>query len=94
MELQMQITIGLAIVNIFLLSAIMSEYWQSYKRMRAEYTLFSMLFAGLFLLQYVVGAYLYFTSMHVYHPSVAWHLLILTGIQTIAFAYMLWMLRQ
>ncbi len=94
MELQMQITMVLALVNIVLLLAIMSTEASSYRRMRAEYTLFIIIFTGMFLLQYFVGAYLYFMNMEVYHPSVAWHMLILTGLQTGAFAYMLWMLQQ
>jgi len=94
MDTEMQVTVGLAFVNILLLFLIIGTNIQSYRKMRAEYTLFSIIFALMFLLQYVVGAYLYFTNMDVYHPSIAVHMLILTGIQTIAFGYLLYMLRQ
>lgn len=91
MEVQMKITIGLALMNILLLLGIIVLNLRSYKRMRAQYTLFVITFAGLFLLQYIVGAALYFTNMDLYPTEISTHMLTLTGIQTIAFAYLLWM---
>lgn len=91
MFVQMQIALGLAILNIFLLIAIVTLSVGAYRRMKADYTLFVIIFSALFLLQYIVGAWLYFTNMDIYHPTVSWHMLTFTAIQTVAFGYMLWM---
>jgi len=94
METQMHITIILAIINIALLLWILISNALSYKKFKAEYTLFTIIFAGVFLLQYVVGAYFYFTNMELYPSMIATQLMVLTLIQTAAFGYMLWMALQ
>lgn len=91
MIVQMKITIGLALLNIALLLGIIILNLGSYKKMRAQYTLFVITFASLFLLQYIIGAVLYFTNIDIYPMEISAHMLTLTAIQTIAFGYLLWM---
>lgn len=94
MLLQMQITSVLSTINVLLLLGIIWQNVQSYRKMKAEYTLFMIIFASLFLLEHAIGAIMFFTHQHYYVPEVSNHVLALTIIQTIAFAYLYWMERQ
>ncbi|MBR9700291.1 hypothetical protein GOV11_00290, partial [Candidatus Woesearchaeota archaeon] len=91
MEAQMTVAMIFALINIVLLSGIIVLNLKSYMRIKAEYTLFMILFAGMFLVQYVMGAYFYFTNMSLYPGEIATHMMALTMVQTVAFVYMLWM---
>jgi uncharacterized membrane protein len=86
--------LSLGVVNTLLLLAIISINISSYIKFKAQYTMFIIVFAGLFLAQYAMSAYHFFSTMEVYTFGMEWHLLILTGMQTIGFAYFLWMQRQ
>jgi hypothetical protein len=91
MFLQMKITAGLTALNVLLLLAIVGFNARSYAKMRAEYTLFVLVFAAIFLLQNIVGAYYMLTNMEFYVEAVTTHMLVLSGLQTVAFSGLLWM---
>ncbi len=86
--------LSLGILNTILLSTIIGINLKSYIKFKAQYTLFIMIFAGLFLAQYLVSAFHFFASMQVYTFGMDTHILILTIMQTIGFALFLWMQRQ
>lgn len=86
--------LALGIVNTLLLLAIIGTNIKSYLKFKAQYTMFIIVFAGLFLAQYAMSAYHFFNTMEVYTFGMESHLLILTIMQTIGFAYFLWMQRQ
>ncbi len=94
MNVQMQATTALIAINILLLIGIVGVNVRSYLRMRAQYTLFLIVFSGLFLLESLVSGYFLFTNMEFYVPQVGAHILALTGLETVAFAALLWMQRQ
>jgi hypothetical protein len=94
MMLQMKITTALIALNILLLLGIVGLNARSYLRMRAQYTLFLIVFSGLFLIESLVSGYFLFTHMDYYVPQVSNHILALTGLETVAFASLLWMQRQ
>ena len=102
MDTLQSILLALGITNTLLLLGIIGVNLRSYMRFRAQYTLFIMVFSSMFLLQYLMSAYHFFMSMSVYSLGGATvptygmgsHLLILTALQTVAFASFLWMQRQ
>jgi hypothetical protein len=94
MNAQMHAITALTLINTLLLVIILVINLRSYLRMRAQYTLFVLLFTGLFLLQNLVSGYYFLTMMSYYVPEVTTHILILSICQTLAFSTLLWMQRQ
>lgn len=91
MMLEMKIATWLGILNTLILLAVMYFSYKSYRKLKADYTLFVIIFAGLFVLQYLINAYFFFTNMDFYSLEVSRNILALTVLQTIAFGYLLWM---
>jgi hypothetical protein len=102
MDLIQEVLLALGIVNTLLLLFIIGVNIASYIKFKAQYTLFIIVFAALFLAQYLMNAYHFFMSIQLYSfagaevPTYGMgvHILVLTVLQTIAFASFLWMQRQ
>ncbi len=86
MEFEMQATFVLTAVNIVLLLALAYVYGRNWARLRSGFTAGLLLFTLAFLAQYVMSFYFYVTNMDYYVDMVSLHVLILTLLQTIAFA--------
>lgn len=91
MYTEMLVATWLGIANMLVLVAIIALNVRSYVRFKADYTLFVIVFSALFVLQYLVSAYFFFTHMSFYSIEVSRHILALTILQTAAFGYLLWM---
>jgi hypothetical protein len=94
MMIQMKLVSVSTIINILLLLYLFVANIRSYMRVKAQYTLFLLVFIGLFLVQNMVSGYYLLTMMEYYVPDVGTHILILSVLQTIAFALLAWMQRQ
>jgi len=86
MEFEMQATFVLTVVNIVLLLALAYVYGKNWMRFKSGFTAGLLLFTIAFLAQYVTSFYFYVTNMDYFVDMVSMHVLILTLLQTIAFA--------
>jgi hypothetical protein len=91
MLMELKIVAALSVVNILLLSAIIILNIHSYVKMRAQYTIFMLVFAAIFLIQNLMGSYFYFAHMSYYVVEVSRHILIIKVAEVLAFGYLLWM---
>ena len=85
MEFEMKATFVLTIVNILLLLSLGYVYGRNWLKMRSMFTLGLLLFTAVFLTQYLTSFYFYMTNMPYFVEMVSLHVMILTGLQTIAF---------
>jgi hypothetical protein len=86
MEFEMQATFVLTTVNIVLLLALAYVYGRNWARLKSGFSAGLLLFTLAFLAQYVTSFYFYVTNMDYYVDMVSMHVLILTFLQTVAFA--------
>ena len=86
MEFEMQATLVLTAVNTVLLLALTYVYGRNWARLRSGFTAGLLLFTLAFLAQYVMSFYFYVTNMDYFVDMVSLHVLILTLLQTVAFA--------
>ncbi len=86
MEFGMQATFVLTAVNIVLLLLLTYVYGRSWMRMRTSFTAGLLLFTLAFLLQYGVSLYCYLTGIESFVEMAGLNALVVTGLQTIAFA--------
>jgi chromate transport protein ChrA len=86
MELVMQLTFALTVVNIVLLLALAYVYGRNWAGLRSRFTLGLLVFTLAFLVQYVTSFYFYVTNMDYYVDMVSMHVFILTLLQTVGFA--------
>jgi hypothetical protein len=91
MTLEMQITEALTGVNVLLLLSIIYVYLVNLRKSRSQFTYGLLAFALLFLIQDAVSFYFYYTMMPYYSDAVGLQVLILTGLQTIAFGLLNWL---
>ncbi len=91
MEMELSIAMGLSVLNLVMILIILGINVKSYMKMKAQYTLFMIVFAILFALQYIWSLLLFWQNMYVYNTMFGHHVLILTVFQTLAFGYLLWM---
>ena len=80
----------LEIINVLLLVGILAAYWQNWRQIKAPITVALMVFVGLFLLQNVIGLALGAMNYMYFAKEVEPFMMVLTGIQTIGFAVLLW----
>ncbi|MBI5355357.1 MAG: hypothetical protein HZB68_02770 [Candidatus Aenigmarchaeota archaeon] len=88
----MELTFGLAAVNIAILLAVLYVYVQNYIAMKARFTLGLILFAFLLLLENSLSLYFNYTMMKMFSP-VETELLYIKTLQTLALgflAYVTW----
>ena len=86
MEFEMQATFVLTAVNIVLLLALSYVYGRNWAKLKSGFTAGLLLFTLAFLAQYLMSFYFYVTNMDFFVDMVSLHVLILTFIQTVAFA--------
>lgn len=77
-------------VNLLLVAALFAVYLRMCLKTGSLFTLGLLIFAGMFLLQNAVSFYFFITMMPYFVPEVANYVLILTVLQTIAFAILNW----
>ena len=94
MMLTMQATAAITAINLVLLAAILWTNVCCYKDLKSQYTLSLLLFAGLFFAENLLRGWFLFTKMDFYAPEVVTPMLFLAGLQTAAFALLLWLQRQ
>ncbi len=76
--------------NIALLLGILAAYWQNWRQLKAPFTAGLIVFVGLFLLQNLLGLWLGAMGMMYFAPAVEPYAALLTGLQTVGFAVLLW----
>jgi hypothetical protein len=86
MEFGMQATFVLTAVNIVLLLLLTYVYGSSWVKMRTSFTAGLLLFTLAFLLQYGVSLYCYLTGIESFVEMAGLNALVVTGLQTVAFA--------
>lgn len=86
MELMMQATLVLTIVNVALLMALGVIYGRNWLDMRSPIGAGLLLFTLAFLAQYVTSLYMYIANMAYFVEMVSMHAFIVTALQTLAFA--------
>ena len=90
MELALTLTTISTGINIVLVLGLLFVYVRSYAKLRSGFTIGLMVFAALFLIQNAVAFYYYFTMMPYFVEDVQVFALILSVLQTLAFAVMNW----
>lgn len=80
--------IGLTILNLGILLALFTVYFQSYRRIKANMTLGLTLFAGIFILEKVIAIYFLLTMMHL-DSLLGLPMFILEILEVIAFGILL-----
>ncbi|MDD9953262.1 MAG: hypothetical protein OXR66_02920 [Candidatus Woesearchaeota archaeon] len=91
MLLEHKIITAFTLINIGLLIGIITLNIKSYIRVRASYTMFILVFAGIFLIQNLINGYFFLTNMELCVSKIGWHMIILAGLQSVAFASLMWM---
>ncbi len=90
MTMIMQLTTILTSVSILLLLALLWIYWQNYRKLKSGFTLGLITFALIFLIQNLMSFYYFATMMPYFVDAVEMHVFLLSMLQSIAFAVMLW----
>ena len=90
MTMIMQLTTILTFVSIILLLALLWIYWQNYRKLKSGFTLGLITFALIFLIQNLMSFYYFATMMPYFVDAVEIHVFLLSMLQSIAFAVMLW----
>jgi len=90
MTMIMQLTTILTFVSIILLLALLWIYWQNYRKLKSGFTLGLITFALIFLIQNLMSFYYFATMMPYFVDAVEMHVFLLSMLQSIAFAVMLW----
>ena len=88
MAMFMEITKWLSIVNIILILGLVYVYVKSLAKVKSGFTVGLLIFTFLFLVQNAVCLYFAATMMPYYAAGVESYVLVLTGMQTAAFAVM------
>lgn len=89
--LQHQVTTALLALNIILLLVIIWFNGTSYMKVKAQYTVFLLIFSAIFLIENVTSLVFFVKNLELYIPKMATHVLVITGLQTVAFGCLLWM---
>jgi hypothetical protein len=77
-------------VNVLLLIGLLWIYASSFRRIRAEFTVGLLVFAGLFLLQNLISLYSFLTMFMYYAQGVTGMVLAITVVQTAGLGVILW----
>ena len=85
MEFEMKATFVLTIINILLLLSLGYIYGRNWLRMKSSFSLGLLLFTIVFLIQYLTSFYFYIVNMPYFVEMVSLYVMILTGLQAIAF---------
>jgi len=80
----------LTALSVILLAALIIIYVKNLKKFKSKLLIGLLIFTLLFFAQNIVSLYYYITMMSYYVPAVKGHVFILSLLQTIAFAVMLW----
>ncbi len=80
----------LTVVNVLLIVSLLYVYLRNMKQVRSGFTLGLVIFAGLFLAQYLVSLYYFFTMMPFFVPEVEPFVLALTVLQLIGLSVLNW----
>lgn len=94
MEEMLMAEVGVIGVNILLLLGILGIYITNYFKVKGEFALGLMIFAGLFLLLNLVQLYFILTHMEFYAQPVSMHGAILNILQLIGFAVLFYLARK
>jgi hypothetical protein len=78
-------------VNVLLLIGLIVVYWNSFRKIRAEFTAGLLFFAGFFLIQNLLALYSYVAMFMYYASGVSGLVLAITVAQTAGLAALLWM---
>ena len=84
------LVMALEIVNVLLLAGILLAYVQNWRKIKAPITAALIVFAGLFLVQNLIGVALGSMGMMYFASEVEAYAMLLTAIQTVGFAVLLW----
>lgn len=86
----MNISIGIAGINILLILSLLYVYGRNLKKIRSTHTGGLFLFASLFLIQNLVLLYYGLTMAEVYAKGVGFFMLVFAFLQTLAFSILNW----
>jgi hypothetical protein len=78
-------------VNVLLLIGLIVVYWNSFRKIRAEFTAGLLFFTGFFLIQNLLSLYSYVAMFMYYASGVSGLVLAITVAQTVGLAALLWM---
>jgi hypothetical protein len=84
----MNATTALTGLNILLIAGLLFVYVRNLIKIRSNFTVGLIIFAGLFLVQNAVSFYFFITMMPYYAHGLEVHVFVLTLLQTVAFGIM------
>lgn len=90
----MQLNFWLAVVNVILLLYLAIVHIKMAKSVKSSFTFGLLLFVIVFLIHNFLAAYFYLTMRALYAPGTELPVLIITAIETIAFAIFVWITKQ
>ena len=90
----MQINFWLAVVNVALLIYLAIIHIKMARSVKSSFTIGLLLFVLVFLVHNILAAYFYLTMRALYAPGTEIPVLVITLIETIAFAIFVWLTRQ
>ena len=90
----MQLNFWLAVVNVILLLYLAVIHIKMANSVKSSFTFGLLLFVLVFLVHNILAAFFYLTMRALYAPGTELPVLIITSIETIAFAVFAWITRQ
>lgn len=90
----MQLSFWIAVVNVILLVYLAFVHVKMTRSVQSSFTIGLLLFVLVFLVHNVLAAFFYLTMRTLYAPGTELPVLIITAIETIAFALFAWITRQ
>ena len=90
----MQLNFWLAVVNVILLLYLAVIHIKMAKSVKSSFTIGLLLFVLVFLVHNVLATFFYLTMRTLYAPGTELPVLVITSIETIAFAIFAWITRQ
>jgi len=85
-----QVAAALSAVNVLLLLGLIWIYGNSFRKVRAQFTVGLVVFAALFLIQNLISLYSFVSMFMYYAPGVTGIVLAITVVQTAGLGIILW----
>lgn len=90
----MQLNFWLAVVNVVLLVYLAVVHLRMARSVSSSFTLGLLMFVIVFLIHNILAAYFYLTMRALYAPGTELPVLVITSIETVAFAIFVWITKQ
>ena len=91
MDLIQEASAFFSLVNILLLLGLVIVYGNTLRKIRAQFTVGLLFFAGLFIVQNLIALYSFLAMFMYYATGVGWFVLAYTAAQTAGLSVLLWL---